>query len=532
MSDIAEGPTTAPGRFGRLSWMWRRELDRYPTTGPRTWNLVIVVLITVVLYFELYAASGVTPLLLPALRMSFLYLVIGLAIGNFVGAFGSLFAGLTDRFGRANLVVAGLLVVGMLTLVGIPNARTAAAYVVLYCAVGFVEGIVLVTTPALIRDFSPQLGRASAMGFWTMGPVLGSLVVSIVASQTLPIFGTWQSQYRIAGAVGIAMAVVAFFGLRELSPQLRRQLMVSQHDKALVDARAKGLEVEPSPPHPWRQVLHLDVIGSAFAVSVMLLIYYTAVAFFPTYFTTIFGFSLPQANALGNWTWAVNAVALVVAGLLSDRLRVRKPFMLIGGIFAAVMMVVFLRQAGGRPSFSTLVVIVSLLSIGLGFAYTSWMASFTETVEARNPALTGTGLAVWGWLQRIIITVAFLVVPLMVNTVTTLVGAPRYLDAYQRVQAAGGAPAPALRSHLAAIKTAAADSPGQWQSWYWVCFGGIVVFIGLIFVMQGRWNPGAAKRDARAHDRAVQEELERIATQEQTPDNADRNRYPGTSLPG
>src|SRR5690242_3729909 len=37
---------------------------------------------------------------------------------------------------------------------------------------------------ALIRDFSPQLGRASAMGFWTLGPVLGSLVVSIQVSNT------------------------------------------------------------------------------------------------------------------------------------------------------------------------------------------------------------------------------------------------------------------------------------------------------------------------------------------------------------
>jgi MFS family permease len=44
--------------------------------------------------------------------------------------------------------------------------------------VSFVEGIILVATPALIRDFAPQVGRATAMGFWTIGPVLGSLTVS------------------------------------------------------------------------------------------------------------------------------------------------------------------------------------------------------------------------------------------------------------------------------------------------------------------------------------------------------------------
>jgi MFS family permease len=51
--------------------------------------------------------------------------------------------------------------------------------------VGLVEGICLVATPALIRDFSPQVGRGSAMGFWTAGPVLGSLVVAVVGSITL-----------------------------------------------------------------------------------------------------------------------------------------------------------------------------------------------------------------------------------------------------------------------------------------------------------------------------------------------------------
>ena len=48
------------------------------------------------------------------------------------------------------------------------------------------EGICLVATPALIRDFSPQVGRATAMGFWTSGPVIGSLIVSVVGSATIP----------------------------------------------------------------------------------------------------------------------------------------------------------------------------------------------------------------------------------------------------------------------------------------------------------------------------------------------------------
>src|SRR4029078_6132632 len=51
----------------------------------------------------------------------------------------------------------------------------------------------------------------------------------------------------------------------------------------------------------------------------------------------------------------------------------------------------------------------------------AWMASFTETVEARNPALIATGLAIWGWIIRIVVFLAYLCLPLVVNTVTPLV---------------------------------------------------------------------------------------------------------------
>jgi MFS family permease len=333
--------TTGNPRRG-IHWLWRRELEHYPEPAARIRYLAVVVLATVVLYFELYVTSGAATLLLTDLDMSFLYFVLALAAGNFVGAFGSLFAGFTDRSGRANLVVIGLLVTGLLTLVVIPQVRTGPGWAIGTLAVSFVEGVILVATPALIRDFSPQVGRATAMGFWAMGPVLGSLVVSLVASTTLPIYNSWQSQYVICGAIGLVMFVVALFGLRELSPQLRGQLIVSARDRVLLEARARGIDVAASLRHPWRQVLRFDVVVSAFGVSVMLLIYYTEVAFFTIYAVTIFGFTLAQANQLGNWAWAVNAVALLAAGLLSDRLRVRKPFMLAGGIGGAVMVLVFL----------------------------------------------------------------------------------------------------------------------------------------------------------------------------------------------
>jgi len=428
----------------------------------------------------------------------------------------------------------------VLVLVGIPNVSGKWGFAILFCAIGLVEGVILVATPALIRDFSPQLGRASAMGFWTLGPVVGSLIVAVVSSNTVNHLGAWQDQFVIAGIVGLVVGVVAVVGLKELSPQLRDQLMVSLRDRALIEAKARGLDIQDSLRRPWRQMMHLDVVGSAFAISVFLLIYYTAVGFFTVYFTTLHGFSLSKANSIGDWFWAFDAGALIIVGIISDRLRVRKPFMVIGAI-------------GG--------IVISLLAVFLAIAYAPWMASFTETVERRNPALIATGLAVWGWIIRVVIAISVLILPSVISSMTPLVTYggqaatiqatyapqiatfasidPKTLTTLQTsptntaaqatavgeiVKAFSVTPAVAttrllalskvpaadlafIAAHGTAVSNAATSAPGQWKDWWWVCVGGQVLFIPFVLVMAGRWRPRKAREDEEEHERRVQEEL-------------------------
>jgi MFS transporter, ACS family, D-galactonate transporter len=671
---MAEAATqTAPSRTGGLAWVWKRQLQHYPDTGPRVGFLVITVLATITLYYELYVGGSVSTLILVNLHMSFTFFVLTLAFGALIGAFGSLFAGLADRLGRANLVVFGLLFTGVFVAFILPAATNKWTYTIEGFVVGAVEGMCLVATPALIRDFSPQVGRATAMGFWTSGPVLGSLIVAVVGTNTIPAVVNdprfWTHEYRICGIAGLIVWLIALVGLRELSPALRDQLMVTMHDRALIEARAKGLtesDIEASLRRPFRQLLKPDIIVSALAVSIMLLIYYTAVAFAVIYFVTVFGFSVKNADGLGNWNWGFNVIGVILIGVVSDRFRVRKPFMVIGGVLAAVMTVVYLEQAGHHPGYYTLALILALLAFGLGVAYTPWMASFTETVEARNPALTATGLAIWGWIIRIVVMAAYFVIPLVITSVTPLVNYGGTVQAYatqyaaplafatshptivstaqsippnviataqkipapvlatastdatqlanaqkfapelaviqanpalftklatysspskippallgQAIKAAGGgakgigiletisankaaidgviAVAPALetvvpyasdlktiapyaaqlktiapysaqlsalvkvppsaiaylKAHGAAVQKAAAQTAGQWKTWYWICFGGIVFFLLSIPLLGGRWRPRDARRDEEEHEAMVQAELAKLQT--------------------
>lgn len=223
----------APAGGGKAS-IWNRQLPSYPENGPRSLYLAITVLATVVLYYELYIQGAVATQIITDFNFSFTGYVFVSVIGNLIGAFASLFAGLADRWGRANLVVYGLLITGAIILFGLPHAPNKTVFTVIFALLSFVEGVVLVATPALIRDFSPQVGRGVAMGFWTLGPVLGSLVVTSVSSSTLDSYPDWRFQFYVCGIAGLVVFVIAFLGLRELSPALLDQLMVSMRDRALV----------------------------------------------------------------------------------------------------------------------------------------------------------------------------------------------------------------------------------------------------------------------------------------------------------
>ncbi|SHM46951.1 MFS transporter [Actinacidiphila paucisporea] len=547
------GPQAAGGDTRTvLQRLYRRDLAAYPATGPRMAYLAIVVVTTVVLYYMLYIQYAVATSIITHFDMTYRYFVWVSVIGNAVGAFASLVAGLADRWGRANMVVYGLLIASLLVFFGLPNAGGKATYLVLFALVSVVEGIVLVATPALIRDFSPQLGRATAMGAWTMGPVVGSLVVTTVTSQTLDTSG-WQDELRYSAIAGLVVFVVAIFALRELSPGLRDQIMVTLRDRALVEARAKGIEPQAARRGEWRQMLRLDIAGSGLAIALFLLLYFAAVGNFVVYFATTYGYSEQRANAVANWYWAANAIALVVVGLLSDRLKVRKPFMIVGAAGSIVMTAIFATRATHPTTdyytFAWLFVGIGVFS---GVAYGPWMAGFTETVEKHNPAATATGLAVWGWTIRIVVAVSAAFIPVLVTSVTPLVDHGAQVTAAQTQAApalaivgahpavfaelgrypAGKAPAdvtaravrevgPAglatvqkaqpqlavLQKYGTKVQKAAHDGPGQWRTWWWICVGGQVLFLPFVFLMAGRWSPRRAREDAALHQAAVDREL-------------------------
>ncbi len=605
--DTATAPSVPGGAKepgGLFKFLFVHEIDEYPSGGKRTGYLALAVLATIVLYYTYYTQTGVTPNILVSYHMSFSFYVWIVVISNAIGAFASLPASKTDRLGRSNVVIYGLLIIGLLVAVGVPLCKTEWEFAAVICVLGLVEGAILVATPALVRDFSPQLGRASAMGFWTVGPVAGSLVTSIVAAHTLDNFiknhgaDAWKSQFIISGGTSIIVFVLALFLLKDLSSRLRDQLMVSEQDRTLVEAKARGLtedDVLAATAHPWRQILKWDLVGSAVGISVFLLLYYAASAFFTIYWATVFknpsGLNLTtsQANDLNTWFWWADIVALIVFGVLSDLLKVRKPMMLVGAIGSIVMLFFFIQRANHPYSnFHQIILVEVLLASCISLTFAPWMAGYTEMVEAKNPALVGTGLALWGWILRLTVAASFIFLPVVITSVnpvvdnlpyaqTTINGQPFNAQQFQIdhpesvafatanaswlnvlsepqnapiVAAANTSPTPANlaaltkavgpvvfgkvvanltklktlvvpyqaqlvylshhQSQLTSLLGGVAKSPKQWQNWFWVCMGGMVLFIPTIWLNRGRWSPGKAREDERQHDSDVAAELKEL----------------------
>src|ERR1035437_2158403 len=594
----------APDTGGGGRGFFNRQLDHYPPTGKRYGYLAIVVAATIVLYYLYYVVGTTTTLFLPYFHMSFAYFIGLLVVSNAIGAFSALLGGIADRIGRANMAIVGVLVVGLLQLFGMAYAKTSLEFAIAYSFIGFFEGIILVVTPALIRDFSPQMGRGAAMGFWALGPTMGSLIASLVATRTVNHLHPWQDQFIISGIACMGIFVIAFFFLKDLAPKLRDQLMVSMQERALVEARARGIDVETATAHPFRTMMKWDLVTSSLAISLFLLIYYASVSVLVIYWAVVFNKTTSDANGINTWYWSFDSVMLLVIGVISDKVRVRKPFMVVGAIGAIVTTYVFIQMVNHpHKSYYSLVTVVSFLGVFIAVAYTPWMAAYTEAVEARNPALAATGLAVWGWILRIVVAASFLVIPHVITTATPIVNNEYYAAQLQALQSAqsyvaspgGGSVQPAPKAvidqlnatgalpmqTLAAILTkqpttyaatitavtqlppamqkqavalqafqplatdiqngqsvgpvkiaavAAAGSPQlaqllqqekiivpaqkaapqEWKNWWWVCLGGQVIFLGLVFTMRGPWSPRKAREEDEARQAQVERELAAI----------------------
>lgn len=423
---------------------WQRELVHYPPAPARVWYLGITLAVAVTLYSHAFVAVSVLPLLQRELGFTLQHFGLFVMLAFLPNAVSSLFGSFSDRLGRANLVVYGSILSALLTL-GVALLGTTRSFFIAGWTLALVEGVLQVTLLALVRDFSPRMSRAFALGFYSIGPWGGQILATTVASLTLPVYGTWQSQYVISSALSLLVAFIAFFGLRELKPSLRSQVVLTAHDTARLEEQAAHFDLAAATRQPWRQMLHPSILLSSLGYSLYNVPRYTFNIFLPTYLNGALALPLVQANGIASFFGLAFIGGSLMVGFCSDRLQVRKPFILIGAL-TVVLMLLFVRGLTPATGVGVLTIILICLSFSQATGNVSWLAAFTETAEEINPALVGTALAIQGAIFR-----------------------------------------------LCAIGTAAAQvfvvgNGHGWASWWWVCMACLFLFLPSILTLAGGWS--------------------------------------------
>jgi OPA family glycerol-3-phosphate transporter-like MFS transporter len=415
-----------------MSAVFARQLDTYPVGRRRLWLLLMAVLATLVASYEAQI-SPVLPLLLKGLHMSLATYGGIAALSVVVGAIAAAAGGpLADRWGRVTLLVPALLLTSLcdfaMLLVHSPGEL-----LIVRAVLSFIEGAAATTTAGLVRDFSPRMGRATAFGFWTWGPVGANFLGAAIAGATLPIFLTWQSQFVIMGSATLVLSLVVAFNIADLAPGIRATVIHTEAEGRIAGGGDDRVELSRirellGYPHIWAHAL---------GITSWLVLYETLVFFGPTMLVQSFHISAARAATVMSFFWILNLGSLIVAGWISDRLQLRKPVSLLGAACSTAVMAYLIARLGGAATTTEIAAIGAVLGLFLGVAYGPWMAIFSENLEDIRASLQATGWGIEGFCVRIMVVLVVLVAPLVVAATsgwtTWLIVATAFEAAYMPV---------------------------------------------------------------------------------------------------
>jgi OPA family glycerol-3-phosphate transporter-like MFS transporter len=254
------------------------------------------------------------------------------------------------------------------------------------------------------------MGRATAFGFWSWGPVGANFLSAGIAGLTLTLFGNWHSQFWIMGVVSLVVSVVIAMNIAELSPQLKATIRQTELTEV-------GKATEERPPRASDLLRSRVVWAHLLGISSWLVIYVTLLAFGQTMLVATFGVSAAEASQIMAVFWVLDIVVLVAAGWYSDRLQLRRPFAVVGTALGLVALGVLIWESANPDRTSTLGLMLTGMLLGgsLALAYAPWMANFSENTEDIDPRLQGTAWGLFAFVTKVMAVIVLLVAPQVVE---------------------------------------------------------------------------------------------------------------------
>lgn len=164
--------------------------------------------------FDVLAIAYTAPTISEQWQISPDRLGVVLSAGLVGMAAGALFiAPLADRFGRRNIVLWCLAIIGV-SMVGTGLANSITVLTLARVVTGLGVGGLLASLNTLVAEYSPDHRRNFAISFLQSGYPIGALLGGFLAAPLIPVFG-WEIVFYIGGATTLVMVAVVLLFLPE-----------------------------------------------------------------------------------------------------------------------------------------------------------------------------------------------------------------------------------------------------------------------------------------------------------------------------
>jgi len=205
------------------------------------------------------------------------------------------------------------------------------------------------------------------------------------------------------GFLGIAMYIPIILFLKDLSPELRMRSY--QSEIASIEAEGGRLsttaKLSSSARDAFASLLkHFEPWLMVLPFTVSLSLYIAIQAFGPLVLIESFHYTPADAAAMCAYFWLGNMGALIVTGLISDRLQMREPIAVLSAMLTAGLLIWWIPTFGETLPRTTMAIVATVLGCFLAVGSVPWAAQYSETLEDISPALQATGWAFYGLVAR------------------------------------------------------------------------------------------------------------------------------------
>jgi ACS family glucarate transporter-like MFS transporter len=275
---------------------------------------------------------------------------------------------------------------------------------------GLSEGPLGIGCTNVINRWFPTREKGTATGLWIAASKLGPLIVPSVCIAVIHLWG-WREIFYVFAVPGVVLAVV-WLVLVTNSPGNNRFCSPAERRYILDGAAATGDDRQLAAPRneipaiPFldainrsRYVAQLEMIpqvfrswnifGVALAYGCMIGISNIFMSWIPTYLVTVKGFASVKLGFFASAPFIGAVAGNMLGGIISDRFLGgrRKPMMLLGALGTIIMMLLLV-DAPADAGFLGVVLVLSGLMVGIGFAgYSAYPMGLAS--KATYPAAFG-----------------------------------------------------------------------------------------------------------------------------------------------